>query len=88
MDEQDQHFWIKDVINRLPNGLVPRNQTWSATLTAVAQLKTERNNAILRVQELERAVGVLAGSNSNWPINVSSNDELLIDKLLRSIDEG
>lgn len=40
----------------------------------------------VRIQKLERAVGVLAGSNSNWPMNVSDADEEIINEQLRIID--
>ena len=43
---EDKHFWIKEVINRLPSDLVPENQSWQSVLTALTQLKTERNNLI------------------------------------------
>ncbi len=56
MPESDSHFWIKDVINRLPTELLPKVPTWSNILSAITQLKTERNNAICRVKELESAI--------------------------------
>jgi len=38
------------------------------------------------IQELERAVMVLSGSYSDWPLNVSDGDELLINKLINDIE--
>ena len=39
-----------------------------------------------RIQRLERAVSVLARSNSNWAMNVSDADEEIISEQLRIID--
>ena len=39
-----------------------------------------------RIQRLERAVSVLARSNSNWAMNVSNADEEIINEQLRIID--
>lgn len=39
-----------------------------------------------RIQKLERAVSVLARSNSNWVMNVSDADEEIINEQLRIID--
>ena len=39
-----------------------------------------------RIQKLERAVSVLARSNSNWAMNVSNADEEIINEQLRIID--
>ena len=39
-----------------------------------------------RIQRLERAVSVLARSNSNWAMNVSDADEEIINEQLRIID--
>tara|TARA_R110002073_G_C9187768_1_gene556997 strand:- start:421 stop:642 length:222 start_codon:yes stop_codon:yes gene_type:complete len=49
-------------------------------------VQTLNNNHKQRIRELERAVSVLARSNSDWPLNVSDTDELLIDILLQDID--
>ena len=49
-------------------------------------LANENHDLKNKIQELERAISVLARSNSNWPLNVSVGDELLIDRLLRNID--
>ena len=38
------------------------------------------------VQQLERAVSVLAGSNSNWPMAVGDSDEILIAGRLKVIE--
>mgnify|MGYP000406846016 CR=1 FL=1 len=53
MNEKDQHFWIKDVANRLPTEFLPKTRSWSALLTAITQLKAERNNAMARCADLE-----------------------------------
>lgn len=53
MKERDEHFWIKDVVNRLQSELVPKNKSWSAVLTAITQLKAERNCAMLQVHDLK-----------------------------------
>ena len=52
---KDQHFWIKDVVNRLPIELLPKVPTWSSLLTAITQLKTERNNAIDEAERLKES---------------------------------
>ena len=49
-------------------------------------VQTLNNNHKQRIRELERAVSVLARSNSDWALNVSNDDEFLIDRLLRSIN--
>ena len=43
---ENQLFWVKEVINRLPSDLVPENQSWQSVLRVLTQLKTERNNLI------------------------------------------
>ena len=53
MKYKDSHFWINDVANRLPNALVPKTKSWSALLSAITQLKTERNNAMIEAEELK-----------------------------------
>lgn len=46
----------KQLADRLPAELLPENPTWPALLSAITQLKTERNNALVRVEELEKAL--------------------------------
>lgn len=46
----DHHFWIDDVANRLPTALLPKVKTWSSLLSAITQLKTERNNALEKIK--------------------------------------
>lgn len=68
MKDKDEHFWIEDVINRLPSELVPDKRDWSSVLTALTKLKTERNNAVVERNELaahvERLRGALTGLES------------------------
>lgn len=52
--DSDSHFFVTDIANRLPGELLPEKQTWSAMLSAVTQLKNERNNALCRVDEIEK----------------------------------
>ena len=54
MRDKDSHFWIKDVISRLPIELLPEVPTWGSLLTAITQLKAERNNALLQVADLKK----------------------------------
>lgn len=56
MKDTDSHFWVSDVVKRLPIELLPEVPSWSSLLTAITQLKTERNNAICRAEELESAI--------------------------------
>lgn len=56
MKDKDEHFWIDDVINRLPSGLIPESKDWSSVLSALTKLKTERNNAIAERNELAAQV--------------------------------
>ena len=56
MKDKDEHFWIDDVINRLPSGLIPESKDWSSVLSALTKLKTERNNAIAERDELAAQV--------------------------------
>ncbi len=56
MKDKDEHFWIEDVINRLPSELVPDKRDWSSVLTALTKLKTERNNAVVERNELAAQV--------------------------------
>lgn len=61
MKDKDEHFWIDDVINRLPSGLIPESKDWSSVLSALTKLKTERNNAIAERNELAAQVERLKG---------------------------
>ena len=62
MKDKDEHFWIEDVINRLPSELVPDKRDWSSVLTALTKLKTERNNAVVERNELAAQVERLRGA--------------------------
>lgn len=64
MKDKDEHFWIDDVINRLPSGLIPESKDWSSVLSALTKLKTERNNAIAERNELAAQVERLRGALS------------------------
>ena len=57
---KENHFFIKDVSNRLPTELLPKNASWSALLSAITQLKTERNNALERVADMQEIVEAVA----------------------------
>ncbi len=48
----DQKTCAEQVCNRLPVELVPKEKTWGRTLSAVALLKAERNNALAEVERL------------------------------------
>ncbi|MGB0662824.1 MAG: hypothetical protein ACPGMR_03440 [Pontibacterium sp.] len=52
----DDHFWVGDVARRLPIEMLPKTQSWSSLLSAITQLKTQRNNLLDEVGELERAI--------------------------------
>ena len=56
MTDKDSHFWIKDVINRLPSELLPKVPTWSNILSAITRLKTERAIALIEMKEAKKAV--------------------------------
>ena len=49
----DKHFFVQELANRIPTELLPKKQSWSKLLSAVTQLKVERNNAIMEVIELQ-----------------------------------
>lgn len=53
---KDNHFFVADVANRLPTELLPKTQSWSALLSAITQLKTERNKYGMRIFALEEAL--------------------------------
>lgn len=56
MKDTDSHFWVSDVVKRLPVELLPKDPSWSSLLTAITQLKTERNNAIAEAERLKDAI--------------------------------
>lgn len=51
----------KQLADRLPTELLPKTKSCAALLSAVTQLKTERNNALERVAELEKALDTALG---------------------------
>jgi len=55
----------KQIADRLPQDLLPKTKSCSSLLTAVSQLKTDRNNALLRVDELEKALIKIYDEPSN-----------------------
>lgn len=60
--EKDERFWVEDVINRLPSELVPDKKDWYSVLSALTKLKTERNNAVVELNELAAQVERLRGA--------------------------
>ena len=56
MKNTDSHFWVSDIVKRLPVELLPKNPSWSALLSAVTKLKTERNNALCESERLRKAI--------------------------------
>lgn len=66
MTDVDKHFWVKDICNRLPTELLPKTPSWSALLSAVTQLKTERNNAIAENERLKKRVKELEDALDVW----------------------
>lgn len=75
MKDKDEHFWIEDVINRLPSELVPDKTDWSSVLTALTKLKTERNNAVVERNELSAQVERLRGAAIALLMNRMGMDE-------------
>ena len=55
----------KQLADRLPYDLLPKTKSCAALLTATSQLKTDRNNALLRITELETALVKIYDSPSN-----------------------
>ena len=56
MKDTDSHLWVSDVVKRLPVELLPKDPSWSSLLTAITQLKTERNSAIAEAERLKNAI--------------------------------
>jgi hypothetical protein len=56
----------KQLADRLPQELLPKTKSCSALLSAVSQLKTDRNNALIRVKEFESAL-----------INIKKHQEII-----------
>ena len=75
MKEKDEHFWIEDVINRLPNELVPDVKDWPSLLSALTKLKTERNNAVVERNELAAQVERLRGAANNLSFGLVHDDD-------------
>ena len=80
----------QQVVNRLPNGLVTdRCNEWSGTLTALQQLKTERNNLIHEQVELREKVNdwlqsiekVGKSQLLGWPSTIKEED-------LKALEDG
>lgn len=67
--DNDDHFFVTDIANRLPSELLPKKQTWSAMLSSVTKLKTERNNALCALAEFENP--------KNWTRPFSINGTLI-----------
>lgn len=80
MANKDGHFWIKDVINRLPVELLPKIPTWSNLLSSITQLKTERNNAVTDLEEANKVIRRLEKRASDL-----KNEK---DRLIGMIDNG
>lgn len=73
---------IESVINRLPSNLVPNNYSWASTLTAITRLKTEYNNAIIRVENLEAVIREVLEDN----LDLTDGDNCTLIKLKKSIN--
>lgn len=70
--------------NKIQNELDKHEDQWNdAVRPDVVRFGKQADK---RIRELERAISVLARSNSDWAFNVSNDDEILIDRLLRDID--
>lgn len=81
MTDVDKHFWVKDICNRLPTELLPKTPSWSALLSAVTQLKTERNNAIAEAERLKDAIKETIEEN----LDLADGENCTLIKLKRSI---
>lgn len=66
----------KQLADRLPTELLPKTKSCAALLSAVTQLKVERNNAMQRANELEIAVRDLALVLQEWEPDHSTGEEL------------
>lgn len=50
------------------------------------ECKETEEELVASIQELERAVSVLTGSNPDWRYNVSNGDVTIIDKILEKLN--
>lgn len=81
MKDSDSHFWVSDVVKRLPIELIPKVPSWSSLLTAITQLKTERNNAIAELERLKDAIKEMIEDN----LYLADGENCTLIKLKRSI---
>lgn len=81
MKDTDSHFWVSDVVKRLPVELLPKDPSWSSLLTAITQLKTERNNAIAEAERLKDAIKETIEEN----LDLADGENCTLIKLKRSI---
>lgn len=81
MKDTDSHFWVSDVVKRLPIELLPKVPSWSSLLTAITQLKTERNNAIAEAERLKDAIKETIEEN----LDLADGENCTLIKLKRSI---
>ncbi len=82
MKNTDSHFWVRDVINRLPVELLPKTPSWPALLTALTQLKTERNNALAEAERLTAAIVETIEDN----LDLADGEICTLIKLKRAIN--
>lgn len=81
MKDTDSHFWVSDVVKRLPVELLPKDPSWQSLLTAITQLKTERNNAIAEAERLKDAIKETIEEN----LDLADGENCTLIKLKRSI---
>lgn len=79
---KDSHFLVKDIYSRLPIELLPKSPSWSALLSAVSLLKTERNNYKHRSEELELVIRETIEDN----LDLSDGENCTLIKLKRAIN--
>lgn len=82
MKDIDSHFWVSDVVKRLPIELIPSTPSWSALLTAITQLKVERNNALAELELLKTAINETIENN----LHLADGEICTLIKLKRAIN--
>jgi hypothetical protein len=82
MKNTDSHFWVSDIVKRLPVELLPENPSWSALLSAVTKLKTERNNALCESERLRKAILETIEEN----LHLADGEVCTLIKLKRAIN--
>lgn len=81
MKRADYHFWVSDVVKRLPAELLPKDPSWNSLLAAITQLETERNNAIAEAERLKDAIKETIEEN----LDLADGENCTLIKLKRAI---